>query len=68
MFGKQFFKWFGITDEIAQGVAFGTGAHVIGTSKANEVSSLCGAVSSLSLVVAGLMTALILPVLVGLVL
>lgn len=68
MFGKQFFRWFGITDEIAQGVAFGTGAHVIGTSKANEVSSLCGAVSSLSLVVAGLMTALLLPVLVGLVL
>lgn len=62
MFGKQFCKWFGITDEIAQGVAFGTGAHVIGTAKANEISPLCGAVSSLSLVVAGLMTALLLPV------
>ncbi len=68
MFGKQFFKWFGITDEIAQGVAFGTGAHVIGTAKANEVSPLCGAVSSLSLVVAGLMTALILPLLAGILL
>lgn len=68
MFGNQFFKWFGITDEIAQGVAYGTGAHVIGTSKANEVSPLCGAVSSLSLVVAGLMTALILPILVGILL
>ncbi len=65
MFGRQFCKWFGITDEIAQGVAFGTGAHVIGTSKANEISSLCGAVSSLSLVVAGLMTALLFPVLTG---
>ena len=65
MFGKSFCKWFGITDEIAQGVAFGTGAHVIGTAKANEISSLCGAVSSLSLVTAGLMTALILPVLVN---
>ena len=65
MFGKQFCKWFGITDEIAQGVAFGTGSHVIGTAKANEISPLCGAVSSLSLVVAGLMTALILPVLVN---
>lgn len=63
MFGKHFCKWFGITDEIAQGVAFGTGAHVIGTAKANEISPLCGAVSSLSLVVAGLMTALILPAL-----
>lgn len=65
MFGKTFCKWFGITDEIAQGVAYGTGSHVIGTAKANEISPLCGAVSSLSLVVAGLMTALIMPVLVN---
>ena len=65
MFGKQFCKWFGVTNEIAQGVAFGTGAHVIGTAKANEISPLCGAVSSLSLVTAGLMTALVLPVLVN---
>ena len=65
MFGKTFCKWFGITDEIAQGVAFGTGAHVIGTAKANEIGPLCGAVSSLSLVTAGLMTALVLPVLVN---
>lgn len=65
MFGRQLCKWFGITDEIAQGVAFGTGSHVIGTAKANEVSPLCGAVSSLSLVVAGLLTALIFPVLVS---
>ena len=61
--GVQFCKWFGITDEIAQGVAFGTGAHVIGTAKASELSPLTGAVSSLSLVVAGLLTALLFPVL-----
>ena len=67
MFGKQFCKWLGITDEIAQGVAFGTGAHVIGTAKANEVGPLCGAVSSLSLVVAGLLTAVLFPVLVNIV-
>ena len=65
MFGRQFCKWFGITEPIAQGVAFGTGSHVIGTAKANEVGPLCGAVSSLSLVVAGLMTAVLFPVLVG---
>jgi len=63
MFGTQFCKWFGITDEIARGVAFGTGSHVIGTAKASELSPLSGAVSSLSLVVAGLMTALLFPVL-----
>lgn len=61
--GIQFCKWFGITDEIARGVAFGTGSHVIGTTKANELSPLAGAVSSLSLVAAGLMTALLMPVL-----
>lgn len=65
MFGTQFCKWFGITDEIARGIAFGTGSHVIGTAKANELSPLSGAVSSLSLVVAGLMTALLFPVLVN---
>ena len=63
MFGSYFCKWFGITNEIAQGVAFGTGSHVIGTAKATELSPLTGAVSSLSLVVAGLMTALLFPVL-----
>ena len=63
MFGTYFCKWFGITDEIARGVAFGTGSHVIGTAKASELSSLSGAVSSLSLVVAGLMTAVLFPVL-----
>ena len=63
MFGTYFCKWFGITDEIARGVAFGTGSHVIGTAKASELSPLSGAVSSLSLVVAGLMTAVLFPVL-----
>jgi len=55
-------KLFHLTDPIAQGVAFGTAGHVIGTTKANELSPLVGAVSSLSLVVAGLLTAVILPV------
>lgn len=63
MMGVTFAKWFGITDEVAQGVAFGTCAHVIGTSKANELTPLTGAVSSLSLVVAGLLTAVLFPVL-----
>ncbi len=65
MFGTVFCKLFRITDPIAQGVAFGTGAHVIGTAKANELSPLTGAVSSLSLVVAGAMTALLFPALVS---
>lgn len=63
MFGTAFCKFFKITDPIAQGVAFGVGSHVIGTAKASEVNPLTGAVSSLSLVVAGLLTAVLLPAL-----
>ena len=59
--GPFFCRLFRLTDPIAQGVAFGTAGHVIGTSKASELNPLTGAVSSLSLVVAGLLTAVILP-------
>lgn len=63
MMGTTLCRMFRITDEIAQGVALGTAGHVIGTARANELSPLTGAVSSLSLVVAGLMTAVFFPVL-----
>ena len=65
MMGPMLCKVFGITDEVAQGVAFGTAAHVIGTAKANELSQLTGAASSLSLVVAGLLTAVFMPMIAG---
>ena len=65
--GPTFCRIFRITDPIAQGVAFGTGGPVIGTAKANELSPLTGAVSSLSLVVAGMLTAVLLPLFVNLV-
>lgn len=64
--GPAFCRIFHLTDPVAQGVAFGTAGHVIGTSKANELSPLTGAVSSLSLVVAGLLTAVLLPLFVNL--
>ena len=59
--GSAFCRLFRLTDPIAQGVAFGTAGHVIGTARANEIDPLTGAVSSLSLVVAGLLTAVVLP-------
>lgn len=65
MMGPTLCKLFGITDPVAQGVAFGTSAHVIGTAKANELSQLTGAASSLSLVVAGLLTAVFMPMIAG---
>ena len=59
-------RLFRLTDDMAIGAALGTSGHVIGTARANEVSPLAGAVSSLSLVVAGLLTAAIFPVITGL--
>lgn len=49
-----------IDNPIAQGVAFGTSAHVIGTTRAAELSQLAGAVGSLSLTIAGIVTAVVL--------
>ena len=50
-----------LNDPVSQGVAFGTASHVVGTSRATELNPLTGAVSSLSLTVAGILTALIFP-------
>ena len=66
MMGVTFCRLFRITHPVAKGVAFGTAGHVIGTARANELSPLIGAVSSLSLVVAGLLTAIMMPVVVSL--
>ena len=63
LLGPVFCKLFRLKKETAIGVAFGTSAHVIGTTKANDLSPLAGAVSSLSLVIAGLMTAVLFPLL-----
>ncbi len=51
-------KCFRLRSSIARGVAYGTSAHVIGTSRAMEEGQLCGAVSSLSLTLAGLITSI----------
>jgi predicted murein hydrolase (TIGR00659 family) len=62
--GPMLCKLFKLDDEVSRGVALGTSGHVIGTSRANEMSPLTGAVSSLSLVVAGILTAILFPFLV----
>lgn len=55
-------KLFRLDREIAQGVAFGTAAHVVGTAKATELGKMTGAVSSLSLTLAGLITCVIMSI------
>ena len=61
LMGTGLCKLLKITDPIAQGVAFGTASHVVGTSKATELGPLQGAVSSLSLAVSGILTAIFMP-------
>ena len=54
--GQAVCKVFKIYEPIAVGLAFGTSAHAIGTAKALEIGEVEGAMSSLSIVVSGLMT------------
>ncbi len=49
-------KIFHITEPVAKGVAIGTASHAIGTSKAMEMGETEGAISGLSIAVAGLLT------------
>ena len=50
-------------DPIARGVAIGTASHAIGTARALQMGRVEGAVSSLSIAVAGILTAALCPVL-----
>ena len=58
-------KWFHITDPIAKGVGIGTSAHAVGTSKALQMGEVEGAMSGLSIAVAGVLTAVLCPVFVN---
>ncbi len=55
-------KLFRITEPVAKGVAAGTAAHAIGTSKAMELGQTEGAISSLSIVVTGILTVIFAPI------
>ena len=52
-------KLFRVKDPIAQGVAIGTCSHAIGTTKAMELGEIQGAMSSIAIGVAGLITVLL---------
>ncbi len=57
--GETVFKIFRITEPVAKGLALGTSAHAIGTSKAMELGEVEGAMSSLSIVTAGILTVIL---------
>lgn len=52
------FKVFRIQEPVAKGLALGNSAHAIGTAKAMELGAVEGAMSSLAIAVAGLLTVL----------
>ena len=52
-------KLFRIKEPIAKGLAIGTASHAIGTTKAMEMGEVEGAMSSLSIAVAGIVTVLL---------
>lgn len=62
MFAEAICRAFKINDPIAKGVAIGTASHAMGTSKAMEIGEVEGAISSLSLAVAGILTVIIAPI------
>ena len=62
LLGETVCKVCHITDPLAKGLALGTSAHAIGTSKALQMGEIEGAMSGLAIAVAGIMTAILAPV------
>jgi predicted murein hydrolase (TIGR00659 family) len=62
------FKIFSIRDPAAKGLALGTSAHILGTSRAIELGMLEGSLSSMAMVIAGIITALLTPIILSLML
>ena len=60
-------KLFGIKDKVAVGVSIGTSSHALGTTKAMEMGEVEGAMSGLSIGLAGVFTVLLVPIVLKLV-
>jgi predicted murein hydrolase (TIGR00659 family) len=56
-----------IKHKVAQGIAIGTASHALGTTRAMEMGEVQGAMSSLSIGVAGLFTAIVAPFIISLI-
>lgn len=60
--GPGILEWAGVTNPVAQGVAMGSSAHAMGTSKAIEMGEVQGAMSSVSIIVTGITIVLLAPI------
>ena len=65
-FVSVFSKVFKITNPIALGLSVGNASHAIGTSRAIQLDDLVGAMGSLAIVIAGVLTVVIAPIMAGL--
>ena len=63
--GEIILKVANIKHPVAKGIAMGTAAHAMGTSKALEMGEVEGAMSSLSIGICGVMTVLLVPIFVN---
>ena len=64
--GEAVCRLFRIRDRVAVGLAFGSAAHAVGTSRALEIGEIEGAMSSLAIAVSGLITVTVASFFVGL--
>ncbi len=62
VFAPPFLKWAGIHHPVAKGIGIGASSHVVGTSKALEMGEIEGAMSSLSIALAGIATYIFIPI------
>lgn len=60
-------KYFKIKHPVAKGIGIGISSHAVGTSKALEMGEIEGAMSALSIVIAGIITFIIAPIFIFLV-
>lgn len=65
--GPLILRWFPIHQKISQGMLLGMGAHGAGASKAYEIGPTEGAIASLTMIVAGLVTIVLAPLIVPIV-
>lgn len=56
IFAEAFLRMLKIDEPIAKGIAIGAASHAVGTSKAMEMGAVEGSMSSLSIVICGIMT------------
>ncbi len=65
MIAETIFRLFHIDHPIARGLALGTSAHAVGTAKALELGEIEGAMGSISICVAGILTVILVPIVIN---